>query len=382
MVQLPRALDHGIRVEFHCGLECGAGLQSSAAMSSERPKLSICIPTYSRASLLDVCLATVLPQVADWAEHVECVICDNASTDATAEVVQRYAAEFPLRYVRNETNIGVLGNVTKVAGQLAKGEFVWLIGDDDCLMQGAVAQVLSVLESDGEIDLLTVNVGFRATDFRPNPSEALGGITGKAETVLRDGERSGVFAFADLLTHPNANFTAMYSVVLRQSCWASEFPNPYTGEPFIDVRSTYPHAHIIAKTQVKKRVALIAEPLVMLHELSAEEFSWARYQPLTVCLRLTELINEYAMGGVPDDTLRPFYDYQVKNRGQDLGRLLWNERSVGGWRDAIRFLWMLRRFPFGVIKLLSVAMLDDSAPRWLSAPFRLLVGMLRLLRPN
>ncbi len=97
-------------------------------MQPSPPLLSICIPTFNRAGLLDVCLASILPQVAQYSTEVECVISDNASSDATQETIRKYQERFPLtRCSRNETNIGIIGNITKVASELARGQFVWLI---------------------------------------------------------------------------------------------------------------------------------------------------------------------------------------------------------------------------------------------------------------
>ena len=99
-------------------------------MTPDVPLLSICIPTFNRAELLEVCLATVLPQVAQFANEVECVVSDNASSDRTVVVLAESAKSFPIRVVRNAENIGIIANITKCVAELARGEFVLLMGDD------------------------------------------------------------------------------------------------------------------------------------------------------------------------------------------------------------------------------------------------------------
>lgn len=69
--------------------------------SSTRPKLvSIAICTWNRAALLERTLVSLesleIPDGVDW----EVVVVDNASTDSTGDVIERFAKRLPLRGVR------------------------------------------------------------------------------------------------------------------------------------------------------------------------------------------------------------------------------------------------------------------------------------------
>ncbi len=57
--------------------------------------LSICIPTYNHAEHLETMLARLTSLTAFRGDEVEIVISDNASTDATQSVGERFAAKFP-----------------------------------------------------------------------------------------------------------------------------------------------------------------------------------------------------------------------------------------------------------------------------------------------
>jgi abequosyltransferase len=59
------------------------------------PLISICIPTYNRADLLDYCLEGLAP-LRDCGTPFEIVISDNGSTDRTPEVIQAHASRNPL----------------------------------------------------------------------------------------------------------------------------------------------------------------------------------------------------------------------------------------------------------------------------------------------
>jgi hypothetical protein len=97
------------------------------------PRLSICIPTYNRADILDDCLSR-LGAIADAPVEVEIVISDNASTDATPQVVARHAALNPaIRAHRMPENRGPFANRVNAAYQ-ATGELVVFLADDDSLI--------------------------------------------------------------------------------------------------------------------------------------------------------------------------------------------------------------------------------------------------------
>jgi glycosyltransferase involved in cell wall biosynthesis len=116
---------------------------------TERLLLTIAVPTYNGERTIDRCLASVLPQLRG---GVELLVCDNASTDATATVVGGLAGGEPrLRYIRNDENVGFDRNID-LCLQRAHGEFVWLLGDDDILCRAdAIEMVLRVIEEHPEV---------------------------------------------------------------------------------------------------------------------------------------------------------------------------------------------------------------------------------------
>lgn len=89
--------------------------------------VTIAIPTYNRSDgYLREALGSALAQTY---EPLEIVVVDNASTDATADYVASVADE-RVRYVRNETNVGVNDNFNACVAH-ARGEYVLLLHDDD-----------------------------------------------------------------------------------------------------------------------------------------------------------------------------------------------------------------------------------------------------------
>lgn len=106
-----------------------------------QPKLTIAIPTYNRIEKLQICIEKVLQQIEG--KPVELIICDNASTDCTQEVLERINNN-RFTYYRNETNVGPDNNFL-LGYERAKGEYVMLLGDDDYFLPGAIDSILDAL---------------------------------------------------------------------------------------------------------------------------------------------------------------------------------------------------------------------------------------------
>lgn len=94
---------------------------------NKQPLLSICIPTFNRASVLKETLLTYI-QNKEFNEDVELIISDNASTDETQEVcLEIVKSHSNIKYYRNEENIRDR-NFIKVQNY-ANGKYIKLTND-------------------------------------------------------------------------------------------------------------------------------------------------------------------------------------------------------------------------------------------------------------
>ena len=97
-------------------------------MGAALPTISVNVTTFNRAQLLARCLDSVLRQ--SW-PALELVVVDDASTDETAEVVERYRTKLPsLRYLRHERNRGNAA-ARNSALEACSGPYVAFLDDDD-----------------------------------------------------------------------------------------------------------------------------------------------------------------------------------------------------------------------------------------------------------
>jgi len=96
--------------------------------SPMQPKVSFIVPCYNLAHLLGECVESILRQSYT---DFEVLIMDDDSPDHTAEVAQTFS-DHRVRYIRNEKNLGNIGNYNIGIG-LSRGRYVWLISADDRL---------------------------------------------------------------------------------------------------------------------------------------------------------------------------------------------------------------------------------------------------------
>jgi glycosyltransferase involved in cell wall biosynthesis len=112
-------------------------------------RFSVIIPTYNRAQLLGRCLRSVL---GSHLEDIEVLVADNASTDATQEVLKSFQ-DPRLRFWRNETNVGAERNILNLL-RAAQGEWVVCLGDDDFLLPNALERLVPIVQFDPSLGVV------------------------------------------------------------------------------------------------------------------------------------------------------------------------------------------------------------------------------------
>jgi glycosyltransferase involved in cell wall biosynthesis len=131
-----------------------------------RPRLTIAIPTWNRASILATGLAAAFRARVGCSQQVEIVVSDNASSDDTPAVAAAWHHEPNFRYFRHPENIGGCANILYVARELAQGDFCWIVGDDDLIFPGAIRRILDLIESHPDVDAFLINHAFDKLSVR------------------------------------------------------------------------------------------------------------------------------------------------------------------------------------------------------------------------
>ena len=100
-------------------------------MNNIKPLFSIIIPTYNRSSDLVRCLNSLVSQNF---KDFEVIVCDNASTDNTKEVVKKYEKLLNLKYIFLTENSGGPARPRNVGAASANGELICFLDSDDWYM--------------------------------------------------------------------------------------------------------------------------------------------------------------------------------------------------------------------------------------------------------
>jgi glycosyltransferase involved in cell wall biosynthesis len=172
----------------------------------DRPRVSVCIPTYNRYRYLREAIESALAQTfADF----ELLVVDNCSTDETPALVAAYAArDARVRYVRNERNLGLVGNFLRCV-ELARGEYVALLHDDDVYLPEMLAATSAALAA------------HPAAAFAYGAAEEMddvGGVVGLRRWRIGDTVLEPPAAFAHLLAF---NSVPPPGILVRASAYAA-----------------------------------------------------------------------------------------------------------------------------------------------------------------
>ena len=147
------------------------------------PTVSIILPTYNRADIINRAIESVLKQtVSNW----ELIIVDDGSADNTIERVQKYLADKRINY-HSESHWGVVATINRGIA-LASADIGTILGSDDWYKPDHLEVNLEYLSHHPEIDIVHSN------------SEAIG------DRLVLDITRPGEFIDLDECYHEGTLF--------------------------------------------------------------------------------------------------------------------------------------------------------------------------------
>ena len=105
--------------------------------------ISVILPVYNGERFLAQSIESVIAQKYD---NWELVILDDCSTDATPNIIQKYAKEDKrIKYYRNEQNLKLPGNLNK-GFSIAKGSYLTWTSDDNKYRDNALEKMYNVIQ--------------------------------------------------------------------------------------------------------------------------------------------------------------------------------------------------------------------------------------------
>ncbi len=110
-------------------------------------KVSIAITAYNQAHYIGQAVESALAQ--DY-QNLEIIVSDNHSTDSIQEVMARYMPDPRVKYFRNPSNLGMIGNFRKALYEYSTGDYaLHLDGDDYFTDPGYIRKAMDLIDRQG-----------------------------------------------------------------------------------------------------------------------------------------------------------------------------------------------------------------------------------------
>lgn len=137
-------------------------------LSTQKPLLTIAIPTYNRAKILDLALNRLFPQVKEFEQEIEMIISDNASQDNTQEIIRKNIEKYNIKNIitfRQNENTGYFGNFKKCR-ELSSGKYFWLLSDNDHLVDGIIKNIVITISNYKQIGFIYLHEAIEYENYR------------------------------------------------------------------------------------------------------------------------------------------------------------------------------------------------------------------------
>ncbi|MBQ7507638.1 MAG: glycosyltransferase family 2 protein [Lachnospiraceae bacterium] len=167
--------------------------------------LSIAVPCYNSQDYMEHCVDSLLPG----GEDVEIIIVDDGSSDRTAEIADKYAADYPgiVKAVHQEN--GGHGEAVNRGLKEAKGLYFKVVDSDDWVDQEAYRIILDKLR---EVTGGPVNVDMVISNF---VYDKQGAWHKKIMHYTLEFPHNRVFTWPEVYLAPKGKYLLMHSVIFR-----------------------------------------------------------------------------------------------------------------------------------------------------------------------
>ncbi|HEX5194070.1 MAG TPA: glycosyltransferase family 2 protein [Solirubrobacteraceae bacterium] len=145
--------------------------------------VTVGIPTFNRAPMLAQAMESVLAQTFT---GFRLIISDNASTDATPDVVRSFD-DRRIEYVRSERNVGAIANLNRLIG-LADTDFLVLLPDDDLLYPSHLGACVELLQRSGTLGL--AHTAFDLIDEDSSVHRSMRPLVARSASVMEPRRRA------------------------------------------------------------------------------------------------------------------------------------------------------------------------------------------------
>jgi len=266
--------------------------------------LSICIPNYNRGKYLNNCLNSILIAKSFSSLKFEVCVSDNGSKDNILSIINYYKKKgLAINYKSSNKNLGFGVNFYKVI-KMAKGEFIWLIGNDDLLYPHTLKKLQILFHKNKDVDFYFINSASLNSKYvfkyiQPFNTKKIPKISHSFSKF----KKSQKTKFFDLI-NPSISWDfmlAMFLTIHRREKFVNNIKllnKKKLRDPRVwsTIDNTAPHVKIFSHTFKKSNCYFQAKPLSV--NLFGEK-DWSPIYPFIMIIRIPEILDIYRKNGLP-----------------------------------------------------------------------------------
>jgi glycosyltransferase involved in cell wall biosynthesis len=248
-----------------------------------KPILSIVIPTFNRNETLKQNLLYLLPQLTDNNEKCELIILDNHSDVPVVESISDLLVDCGnqnISVIRHPFNLGMSANILR-AFEVCNGSFLWILGDDDRLTEGALNIVLNDIQSHNQITFLNYTSSLEL--HLPN------GVNLPSKRRSKELNISNIEDFTRCMDPYDTGFISV-------SIFNSQAARRHISTGYMYANTLYPHVGILLKMLQEKNADAYLSPheLVYFGTCTSHDELWSRIYRWKIFLFLDLLDSKIA----------------------------------------------------------------------------------------
>jgi|TARA_Y100000389_G_scaffold142831_1_gene140925 glycosyltransferase involved in cell wall biosynthesis len=299
-------------------------------------QFSICIPTFNRVDNLNNCLNSIL--ISDKLQNdfnYEICISDNGSTEKVEKIVDFYKSKLKIKFHKFEKNMGFALNALKTV-DMAEGEFVWMIGNDDLLLPESLSKIKKLLSNNKEPEYFFINSFHLNSNFLkefPRPFDTKNLPINKLKSISKVKSSKQVEFWEIIDPEVSWDFLiGIYLSIFKREKWNKHksilnYQDLNDARYWSNFNNTCIHPIIMGSAFKNSKAFICAEPLSV--NLSGQR-EWSKLYEFIEIIRLPELLDYYRNQGMSlkrylynkNYSLRNFsnYFFKILIRGEEYGR--------------------------------------------------------------
>jgi glycosyltransferase involved in cell wall biosynthesis len=254
--------------------------------------LTIGIPAFNLERTISKTITSVLNQIDEVKNicDVEILISDNCSTDKTASIIKQHQKEYSdvISYYKQKTNLGFSKNVANIFNK-AKGEYVWLCGDD-IFLSSALLNFCDALKNSKE--KINKNPAVILTKSMSSDDVALDNpkITYQEECSDNNLVYENIFHLRNDAKAPIILACFMSVTIISKQAWVAVKE--------LNLEGDYIHTEAVWKITKEKPIVVIDKFCILAQEASWTSSKSAEFQahaPISYLLVLKDVFGNFDM---------------------------------------------------------------------------------------